>query len=275
LSLNITAYKKGYTLNFRSKEKGNEMKIKIVKKYLLPTVTASLLAVQMSNVSAGPIGIYEYSAFLNSSSLGATSLQDTQIGAGYNDFGGAGLSLSFQNNLNANNLGTVTWTIQNTTGADLQNVSFFGFLDAEINEPTNTFFNETGDASGLTLGSGAGDSAADSWEINDPFASNIFNDVLDGNLANTNGLSGTLSDVSMALGFDVGTLLAGEILTATFEISSQDNGGLLHTDSGTSDLYYWNGILSTGFATQVPAPQTLLLMIAGFAGFYAARRKVN
>lgn len=242
-------------------------------------ITVSILSASvLFSGTSSALAIYEFSSFLNSSSLGATSLQDTQLGTGYvagevgaNELGSAGLSTSFTNNLGTDNAGTVSWNITNTTGSDLQNVSFFGFLDAEIVEGLNTFFNEFGSISSFVAGSGSGDALADSWEIDEPGLTlvgppgDIFGNLLDGVLDNTNGVPDTsVNDVSMALGFDIGTLLAGQSLIATFDISFADNGGLLHYDPMAQTGFYFNGTAYTVTPNvSVPEPASLMLMGVG------------
>ena len=92
--------------------------MKSYKEYAKGLLTLLVAAVTFS-AHAGPIDIFEFSAFLNSPDIGATSLQDTQIGAGANDFGSAGLDVVFSNSLNADNVGTVSWKITNNSGGDL------------------------------------------------------------------------------------------------------------------------------------------------------------
>ncbi len=218
--------------------------------------------------------INQFAAFINSPNLGIDSLEDTQIGSGFNYFSGSGLNVSFTNLLSTDNLGNVTWEITNNSGSDLSNVMFFGFLDAEIDEPINSYFNDSG-ALVSVIGTGSTDTAADSWEIDEPgfVFGDIFDNLLDGSLDDSNNVpAGLEDDVSLGLGFDVGTLLAGQSLLATFDISMSDIGGLSHTDPDSNITFYFNGNVSVQDIPPVPEPATLMLLIIGLAGLTTIRK---
>jgi len=224
------------------------------------------------STQAWSIEIVQYAAFINSPDIGPDSLEDTQIGSGYNEFQGVGLDVSFTNNLNVDNLGSVTWKVSNNSGSDLTNVNFFGFLDAEIVEPGNSFFNESGALVSLT-GTGSGDTAADSWEIDEPgfVFGDIYDNLLAGALDNSNGVpAGLEDDVSLALGFDVGSLLSGESILATFDTSLANIGGLSHTDPDSNLTYYFNGTVQVQAA--IPEPGTLMLFVIGMLGLMGIRK---
>ncbi len=221
--------------------------------------------------AASSIGIDQLSAFIASSQLDPdptdltlNALEDTRIGSGLNEFQAAGLGVVFTNNLDANNLGSVTWTVTNNTGEDLTNVWFFGFLDAEIDELVNSAFNEFG-ALVRVNGAGSGDSAPDSWEIDEPGFSfgDIFDNLLAGSLDNTNSVpAASPEDVSLALGFDIGDVPAGNRIIATFQISQQDIGGLSQTDPNSHVTFFFNGSVTVG-PPIVSAPEPGILWLLG------------
>lgn len=239
------------------------------------TTVLTILVIGNPTAEASSIGIAQLSAFIASSQLDPdptdptlNALEDTQIGSGNNEFQAAGLGVVFTNNLNANNLGSVTWTVTNNTGGDLTNVSFFGFLDAEIDESVNSAFNEFGALVSVN-GAGPGDSAPDSWEIDEPGFSfgDIFDNLLAGSLDNTNSVPATSpEDVSLALGFEVGDVPAGNRIIATFQISQQNIGGLSQTDPNSDVTFFFNGSVTVGPpVVSAPEPDTLWLLGAGLA----------
>jgi len=245
---------------------------KIQNKLLMVFAACSLSTQSMAAV----IDIFEFSSFINATELGSTSLRDTQIGPGSNEFGSAGLTTTFVNSLDADNFGTVSWSVSNTTGADLSNVWFSGFFDASIDELTNGFFNEQGSAAGLDLGAGSGDSLADSWEIDEPgfLFGDIYTNLIDNMLDNSIGFSG-LDDVALALGFNVGSLLVNETLVATFDVSAVDNGGLFQNDPTSNSGFYFTGSIEKQ-AVAVTEPQSIALFVFGLiflAGWLRIRPK--
>jgi len=237
---------------------------KIQNKLLMVFAACSLSTQTM----AASIDIFELSSFINATELGSASLRDTRIGSGLNEFGSAGLTTTFVNSLDADNLGAVSWNVTNTTGADLNNVWFSGFFDASIDELTNGFFNEQGNATGLDLGTGTGDSLADSWEIDEPgfIFGDIYTNLIDNMLDNSVGFSG-LDDVALALGFNVGSLLVDETLVATFEVSTIDNGGLFQYDPDSDSGFYFTGSVIKQ-TIEVTEPKTLALF--GFGLIFVA-----
>ena len=229
-------------------------------------IIASVMLGVATSVSAGVVDIVEYSSFMRAAEFGPTSIQHTEIGYNYDDYTSAGLGVVFTNSLNADNYGYVSWEVSNFTGSALNNVWFYGFLDAQIDEVTTSFFNETGDTSSLVLGVGDGDMLADTWEIDEPgyLFGDVFTNLLNGGLDNSNGLLGREDDVSLALGFNVGTLLPSESISAGFNISKTDNGGLYQYDPASDFGFYFSGSVQViPVVTKVPEPSTIFLLAMG------------
>jgi len=188
-----------------------------------------------------------------------------------------GITSGFSYNLfDANNL-YLTYTFTNNTGGTLSDLRFFSYLDAEIDEPSNTYFNEYGGTVG-TLGSGSGDGDPDNWEIDDPYGNILAYNLYDGLLDNTNGVPFTdPNDVAMALGFYLGTLNPLDVATITMLISTSTDGlltggsylgsyALRHFDNTSTDKSITfsgqSSVVSPGPAP-VPEPGTMLLMGTG------------
>lgn len=149
-----------------------------------------------------------------------------------------------------NGTGNFGWQFTNTTGAPLQNVRFIVFLDADVDRAANTFFNEFGELSSLSLppGAPAGAIAATSWEIDEPgfLFGDIAPHVLTGTLDNSNAVPAAApNDVSLALGFQYGTLTPGAAFTGTFFISPTAINGLKQTDPNSNASFFFNGYLKS------------------------------
>lgn len=159
-------------------------------------------------------------------------------------------------------LGTITAQV---TGAGLY--SILVFLDIEIDEETNTYFNEFGTVIGAP-------DAGLSWEIDEPGYGGILGDIYEnfvaGTLDNTNALAGPpYDDVSMALGRAF-NLDADEVATLTFRSSLEAPASgfyLVHTDPDSAlSVYFSSDITIRDGGTTVPdAGSTLLLLGLGLA----------
>ncbi|MCB1683760.1 MAG: PEP-CTERM sorting domain-containing protein [Pseudomonadales bacterium] len=162
-------------------------------------------------------------------------------------------------------LGTLSLTV---TGAGMHSVDLF--VDHEMSEGVNTFFNEYGAVSGAA-------SAGQSWEIDEP--GYVFGDVFDNFfsslLDNSNGVpAGLVDDVSMALGWDF-VLAAGEVASIDFLLSTiMPAGGffLAHADPDSAEVVYFSSVLSIG-SVSVPEPATSLLLGAGLLALGLSRRR--
>ena len=165
-------------------------------------------------------------------------------------------------------LGALSITV-NTPGN--HRVAFF--VDHEIDESMNTFFNEFGDASGTPVN-------GQSWEIDEPGFhppfGNIFANFETNSLDDSNGVSsGSENDVSMALGFDFSTQ-PGDSASVTWILSevAPSNGFFLsHTDPDSDASIFFSGSLDVN-GNPVPEPSTYLLVGMGLVGLAAYRKRV-
>ena len=146
------------------------------------------------------------------------------------------------------------------------------FLDQEIDETTNTYFNESGSATG-TL------SAGQSWEIDEPgfVFGDIYDNIANGTLDNTNAVpAGLEDDVSMALAWDF-TLSDAEQAVISFLVSATAPSSgffLTQTDPDSQASLYFSSTLNIeGGSQPVPEPGVLWLMGTGLVGLAALRRR--
>lgn len=236
--------------------------------------TILLLNMALPLSQARALEVYDVGAFLHSSSVGSSSLG--HLDGVFNDFDGSGIGLSFVRNLDADGIGTFTWNFSNNTGQTLNDVWLFGFLDAEIAPDLNSSYNEYGRLESVN-GTGAGDIAADSWEIDEPGFStgDIFDHLIDGALDDQNSVpTGSENDVSLALGFHLGDLFAGDSWILTLQTSFDNIGGLVHGDSGLLTEFFFNGTAEVRRGTiPVSEPQAYLLMLLGLCGLAWQRRQ--
>lgn len=151
--------------------------------------------------------------------------------------------------------------------------TFDAFFDHEIDEAINTFFNETGAATGIVA-------AGQSWEIDEPgfISGDIFENfqasVLDNGIGNSiHGNTVFPDDVSMAMGWDF-ALAVGEQATINILLSlSPPSSGffLTHTDPDSNESISLSSTLSI---SQVPVPAAIYLFGSGLLGMIGiARRK--
>jgi hypothetical protein len=182
-----------------------------------------------------------------------------------------GLDLSFAASRSEDDTDlSLTYTLTNGTGLAITDLTFSSFLDAEIDEATNTFFNEYAELQGATT-------VDRSFEVDEPgfafgdIVSNLELGTLDG--ANAIPLASP-DDVSMALSFGFPSLGAGQI--AVIEILISEDGDLLgpfaisHRDldpSSTTVITY------SGSASVIPEPTTALLLGLGLGVLASSRAR--
>lgn len=180
-----------------------------------------------------------------------------------------GLSLAFSQVLSADTTDLLLrYDFTNTSGSTLASLSFLSFVDTEIDEPTNTFFNEYVEVVGPPA-------AGQSYEADEPGYTfgDIYTNAQAGVLDGTNAVPiGAPDDVSMALAFLLGPLAPGQ--TARFEILMSEDGESLgafrlvqHDTESALRITY------SGMASIVPEPGTGLLLGAGLLGLGGARRR--
>ena len=178
-----------------------------------------------------------------------------------------GLGFSFGSSLQDGGTDILlSYSFTNNTGAALSSVSFVSFLDAEIDEPTTTFFNEVVTTAGvLALGQ--------SFEADEP--GYAFGDIVtNARLAALDGTNavapGSPEDASMALGWGfalgVGETATIEVLVSedmdsigTFSMTQSDTTSTGTTITFSSAL----GIQGGPSDPAVPEPSAALVFAAG------------
>lgn len=164
-------------------------------------------------------------------------------------------------------LGKITLSL---SGSGAHSVSLF--LDHDIDEAINTFFNESGRATGTPA-------AGQSWEIDEP--GNVFGDIYTnfklGALDGSNALpAGAEDDVSMAMGWSF-VLGAGQQAVIDFSVSPNAPAGGFYLSQVDADsnasLHMWSGLTIIDQNQNVPEPASWMLVAPALAGLVLLRRR--
>jgi hypothetical protein len=222
------------------------------------TVAIAAIAVTFASASAeaGIITLDLFEWAVNIDSAVADSAYSDPIPAGVN-IGGFDT---------VNGLGTVTVHL---SGAGSHHVGLF--VDHEIDETVNTFFNEYGSTNGSTT-------SGQSWEIDDPFFGDIYSNFYASSLDSSNAIpSISPTDVSMALAWDyILSPLESSLITFTVGQAAPSSGFyLMQTDPDSSYSLYFTSSLAI---STVPEPATVFLLGAGLAALgvvYRRRSRVS
>lgn len=166
-------------------------------------------------------------------------------------------------------LGTIEVTITGT-GAH----SFDVFFDHEIDETTNSNFNEVGSSSGLAA-------AGQSWEIDEPgfidgdIFLNFENSALDNDIGvSVFGDTTFPDDVSMALGWDF-NLALGETATILMALGTVTPADfyLQHSDPDSNKSIFLSSTLDISPSIPpIPVPAAIWLFGAGLIGLIGMSR---
>jgi len=219
--------------------------------------TLLLVCLASSTASAATIGLFEFGLNVNGTLFTLATLPAAADASAFDPTTG---------------LGKLTYT---KTVANGETLSVAVFFDHEIDEATNTFFNEYGVKGSPIEGGGW------SWEIDEPGYS--FGDIYDHLTGfpgtpfdDTNAVpAGSEDDVSMAIGH---TRTYGEAfkVTYTFELTGQPTAAafwLKQVDPDSPAEIY----LTTSYTTQpiggpaIPEPGTMVLLLSGLGVVAAAR----
>jgi len=217
-----------------------------------PSVLAVLAASIAPSAGVASTGLFDYAFNINGSLTAASDPVPAIVNDAAFDYG--------------TGLGTVSLSL-NASGSHY--VGFF--VDHEIDEASNTFFNEFGQIFGTPA-------AGQTWEIDEPgfVFGDIYNHITAGTLENSLGVPESKpDDVSMALAWGI-NLNPGDLALVTFRVddSAPASGFYLsHVDPDSDQAIYFSSTLTVRTSGVPEGGSTLSLMAAGLVALgYAARR---
>jgi hypothetical protein len=206
---------------------------------------------------------YEIDAFVNVSGSdlnGAATGTSAQLSL---DPLPADLAFAFSTELSADGHDLLlSYELTNISASTLTGVTFLSFLDADIDNAINTYFDEYA----VTAGSLA---AGQNFEVDEPgyLFGDIYENLLIGSLDGTNAIPiGNPDDVSMALSFELAPLASGQKTIMQIMISEAGNSigsfaiRQADIDPGSATQITYSG---RAFSPAVPEPSAALLYTAG------------
>jgi hypothetical protein len=225
--------------------------------------------------------IFELDAFVHIAGQDLNGAADGESARLSQDPLPSGLDLLFSSTLSDGDSDwTLTYQLTNNTGGLLSGVSVLSYLDAEIDEPLNSFFNEFVTTSGSLA-------AGQSFEADEPgfLFGDILDNVLAGSLDGTNAVdAANPEDAAMALAFLLPDLADGDI--ALIRVMISEDGDRLGSfalqqadvDPRSSDVITYSAALEIRpgepAGPAIPEPRAALLFGAGawMLGFALRRR---
>ena len=227
---------------------------KKMKKNSLVLTLATVFAVFMNGAHAGPIELRDFGIHID----GTVTFPGDPLLAAVDSSGFDFLS----------GLGELSITL---SGIGVHAVDFF--VDHDLDESVNGFFNEVGLATGSA-------STGQSWEIDEPgfVFGDIFSNFLNSAFDNFSGVpAGSPEDVSMGLGWDfslmgdetafISFIIGATLPTSDFFLTQLD------PDSGTS--IFFSSTLDIRGVTTVPEPGTLWLLALGLISLRLTRIRLS